>query len=63
MDKFDVPDAVIDFLHQQAPNALCDEALVEALTYFCLFLWGQAVIEERRRRIEACLTPRTFEMN
>ena len=63
MDKFDVPDNVIDFLHAQAPNALCDEVFVETLTYFCLRLWGQAIREERRRMLEALRNPRTFEMN
>jgi hypothetical protein len=63
MDKYELRDHVIEWMHNNYPCLLADDELVEGFVYFCLRVWGQAVREERRRRIEACQNPRTFEMN
>lgn len=63
MTQDDLRDLVIDWLHQNAPNLLCDDVIPEGLIFLCNRVWTEAQRDQRRRMIEARSGPRTFEMN
>lgn len=63
MEADDINDFNIDWLHCNFPNALCDDVFLEALNLHTYRLWLLAQWAERRKRLEALLSPRGFEMN
>lgn len=63
MTQDDVRDLVIDWLHQHAPNLLCDDLIPEGLIFLCNRVWSEAQRDQRRKLIEAGSQPRRFELN
>ena len=63
MTRDDVRDYVIDWLHAHCPNLLTDDVIPEGLIYLANEVWAASVRDERRRRMEAIVCPRTFELN